>query len=274
VKFWKRKRKGAEGDNAQMSLIDHLRELRNRVIKCALVAVVGGAVSYAFYDQIYRFFTHPYCVSVHKLHRACKLYSFDPLSGFLLRMKVAGYGGLILAIPVILWQLWRFIMPGLYKNERRYSAAFVLSSTLLFAGGATLAYVTLPPMLRWLESNGGPVTYLSAADKYFWLSAIMMLAFGIGFEFPVLLVALQLVGILQPSVLAKHRRYALCGIVLAVAVLTPGGDPISLIALSAPLCVFYEGSILVGRIALRRRAKAAAAVATEAASAESLSADG
>ena len=129
MKFWKRKRKGAEGDNAQMSLIDHLRELRSRVIKCALVAIAGGAVSYAFYDQIYRFFTHPYCVSVHKLHRACKLYSFDPLSGFLLRMKVAGYGGLILAIPVILWQLWRFIMPGLYKNERRYSAAFVISST-------------------------------------------------------------------------------------------------------------------------------------------------
>jgi sec-independent protein translocase protein TatC len=259
VKFWKRKRRGAEGDNSQMSLIDHLRELRTRVIKCTLTVIVGGTVCYIFYDQIYRFFTHPYCVSVHKLHRRCLLYSFDPLSGFVLRMKVAGWGGFILAIPVILWQLWRFIMPGLYKNERRYSLAFVVSSTLLFVGGAALAYVTLPPMLRWLESNGGPVTYLSAADKYFWLSAIMMIAFGIGFEFPVLLVALQLVGILQPAVLAKHRRYALCGIVLAVAVLTPGGDPISLIALSIPLCVFYEASILVGRIANHRRAKALAA---------------
>jgi sec-independent protein translocase protein TatC len=260
VKLWRPRRKGAERDNAQMSLIDHLRELRGRVIKCALVVVVTGSLTYVFYDRIYRFFTHPYCVSVHKLHRSCKLYSFDPLSGFLLRMKVSGYGGMILALPFILWQLWRFIMPGLYKNERRYSVAFVLSSTVLFVGGAALAYITLPPMLRWLEGNGGPVTYLSAADKYFWLSAIMMVAFGIGFEFPVLLIALQLVGILQPNTLAKYRRYALCGIVLAVAVLTPGGDPISMTALSIPLCIFYEASIWIGRLVLRRRAKVAAAV--------------
>jgi sec-independent protein translocase protein TatC len=236
--------------------MDHLRELRNRVIKCALVVIAAGSVCYVFYDRIFRFVTHPFCKSVQGTKHACTLYSFDLLSGFLLRMKVAGYGGFILALPVILWQLWRFIMPGLYKNERRYSLAFVVSSMVLFVSGAALAYVTLPPMLRWLQGNGGPVTYLSAADKYFWLSALLMIAFGIGFEFPVILVALQLVGVLQPDVLAKHRRYAICGIALAVAVLTPGGDPISMTALTVPLCVFYEASIWIGRLANRRRNKA------------------
>lgn len=244
-----------------MSLVDHLRELRNRVVKCAVMVLLGGTVSYIFYNRIFKFFTHPYCQTMRDLHRSCKLFAFDPLSGFLLRMKVAGYGGFIIAIPVILWQLWRFIMPGLYKNERRYSIAFVVSSTLLFAFGAALAYLTLPPMLEWLFRNGGPVDYLSAADKYFWLSAILMLAFGIGFEFPVLLVALQLVGILKPEVLIRNWRYAVVGIVVAVVVLTPGGDPVSTIALTVPLVVFYGLSIVVGKVALRRRTKAEALTA-------------
>ncbi len=262
MKLWKRQRRGAEGNNAQMSLVDHLRELRNRLIKCSIAILIGGTLSYIFYDRIFRFFTHPYCKTMREMHKSCKLFAFDPVSGFLLRMKVAGYGGLVFAIPVILWQLWRFIMPGLYKNERRYSIAFVLSSTLLFVFGAVLAYFTLPPMLHWLFSNGGPVDYLSAADKYFWLSALLMIAFGIGFEFPVLLVSLELVGVLKPAQLAQYRRYAICGIVLAVAILTPGGDPISLISLSIPLVLFYELSILIGRIVLRRRSKAAASTST------------
>jgi sec-independent protein translocase protein TatC len=255
VKLRSRTPAGAEGDNAQMALMDHLRELRNRIIKCAVSIVFFGIICYLFYDQIFEFFTHPYCVSVEGTNQECTLYAFDILGGFLLRMKVAGIGGLVLSVPVILYQLWRFVVPGLYKNERRYTIMFVAGSSVLFAFGAVMAYYTLPPMITWLQGNGGPVTYVTAADKYFWLTALMVAAFGVGFEFPIVLIALQLVGVLEPSTLAGIRRQAACGIVIGVAVLTPGGDPISLLALSIPMYLFYELSILIGRIVVRRRQK-------------------
>lgn len=258
MKLRKRARSGAEGANAQMTLMDHLRELRNRILKSAVAVLVAAVAAYIFYDDIFRFFTGPYCESVKDTDRSCTLYSFDLLGGFLLRMKVALVGGVVLALPVILYQLWRFIVPGLYRNERRYTVAFVGSSLLLFSIGGVLAYYTLPAMIAWLQGNGGPVTYVTAADKYFWLTVLMVAAFGIGFEFPIVLVALQMVGILQPSTLAGVRRQALVGIVAAVAVLTPGGDPISLLALSVPMYVFYETSILIGRLMRRRERNASA----------------
>ena len=252
---------GAEGDNAQMALMDHLRELRNRMLKCVASILVFGIVCYVFNDQIFEFFTRPYCESVEGTDRECTLYAFDILGGFLLRMKVAAIGGLILSVPVILYQLWRFVVPGLYKNERRYTIVFVAGSSVLFAFGAVMAYYTLPAAISWLQGAGGPVTYVTAADKYFWLTALMVGAFGIGFEFPIVLIALQIVGVLEPQTLANVRRQAACGIVILVAVLTPGGDPISLLALSVPMYLFYELSILVGRLVVRRRKKHEAAAA-------------
>ena len=260
---WK-KSKGAETDGSHMSLIEHLVELRSRVTKCAAAVVVTGSVTYIVYERIFRFVTHPYCDAIRKSRQhasGCTLYGFSPLDGFALRMKVSGYGGLVLALPVILWQLWRFIMPGLYKNERRYTLVFVVSSTVLFIAGAVLAYETLPAMIAWLLDAGGPITTLSKAADYFWLSALMMGAFGLGFEFPLLLIALQLVGVLHNSALRKNRRYSLCAILLVVAVLTPGGDPISTIALAVPMYLFYEFSILFGRIFERRKMKQASVTA-------------
>jgi len=259
VKLRKKARVGAERDNAQMALMDHLRELRNRILKCAIAVLVTGVVAYIFYEQIFDFFTHPYCESVKETDRSCRLYSFDLLGGFVLRMKVALVAGLILSLPVILYQLWRFIVPGLYRNERRYTVGFVGSSLCLFSIGGVLAYHTLPTMIAWLQGNGGPVTYVAAADKYFWLTTLMVAAFGIGFEFPIVLVALQMVGVVEPSTLSEFRRHAVVGIVIAVAAITPGGDPISLLALSVPMYLFYEVSILIGRILKRRSSKAAAA---------------
>lgn len=252
MRLRRKARIGAEADNAQMALMDHLRELRNRILKCAIAVVVTGVVAYIFYEQIFEFFTHPYCESVRDTDRSCTLYSFDLLGGFVLRMKVALVGGIILSLPVILYQAWRFIVPGLYRNERRYSVAFVGTSLFLFSVGGVLAYYTLPKMIAWLQGNGGPVTYVTAADKYFWLTTLMVAAFGIGFEFPIVLVALQMVGIVEPSTLAGFRRQAVVGIIVAVAALTPGGDPVSLLALSVPMYVFYELSIVIGRVLKRR----------------------
>jgi len=257
---FRRAPKGAEATTSQMTLMDHLRELRNRIFKAVCAIVVIAVVAYFLYDPIFRFMTEPYCRSIEGTDRTCSFYLSDLLGGFLLRLKVSMYVGFIGALPVILWQLWRFIMPGLYKNERRYTITFVASSIVLFILGAALAYYTLPPMLSWLQDSGGPsnsITFIPSPDKYFWLSALMMLAFGVGFEFPLLLIALQIVGVIDYTQLARVRRYAAVGITAVVAVITPGGDPISLIVLSVPLYLFYEMSIVVGRLMGRSKNKKA-----------------
>jgi sec-independent protein translocase protein TatC len=257
--------RGAETDGAQMALMDHLRELRNRLVKCVLAIIVGMIICYFLYSWIYTILSKPYCISAEAVDEECQLFITDLLGGFVLRMKVAMYGGVLLALPVLLWQLWRFIVPGLYKNERRYTIAFVAVSMLLFAMGAVLAYYTLPAMLEWLRGASAPddtLVAIQTVDRYFWLTAMMMIGFGIGFEFPVLLVALQMVGVLDPKTLASFRRQAAVAIVAVVALITPGGDPISLVVLSVPMYLFYEISILAGRLILRRRRKAEAAAAT------------
>jgi sec-independent protein translocase protein TatC len=242
--------------------MDHLRELRNRLIKIVACIAVLTVAAYFLYDPIFRFFTHPYCQTLEGTAKECRFYLTDFVAGFTLRMKVAAYIGMIASLPVILWHLWKFIMPGLYKNERRYTIAFVASSIFLFALGAALAYLTIPEAIKWLSDAAGPaqrITEIPSPDRYFWFSALMMVGFGIGFEFPLLLVALQLVGVLDNHTLRRLRRHAAVIITIAVAVLTPGGDPISLLVLSVPMYLFYEMSILYGRLWHRRRRRKEAA---------------
>lgn len=261
----KRRPKGAEAAEAsQMSLMDHLRELRSRLIKVVLSIAVLSVAAYFLYHPIFRFFTNPYCRSLEDAEE-CRFYLTDIVAGFALRMKVAGYAGMLGSLPVILWQLWRFIMPGLYKNERRYTVAFVGSSLLLFALGAGLAYWTIPEAIKWLTDAAGPadqIAEIPSPDRYFWFTALMMVAFGVGFEFPLLLVALQMVGVLDNQTLRRLRRHAAVVITAVVAVLTPGGDPISLIVLSIPMYLFYELAILLGWLFQRRRRPTSSTVAS------------
>ena len=242
-----------------MSLMDHLRELRNRLFKMALAVLVCGVVVFFFYEQVYDFATRPYCKAIgDSAQDTCKLLFLDLTSPFALKLRISTYVGILLALPVIFWQLWRFIAPGLYKSEKRYAVVFVVSSVILFGLGAALAYYSLPSIFEWLINQAGDAEIQSQAEKYFSLLALMVAAFGLSFEFPLLLIDLQLVGILKPAQLAKVRRQAICGIVFVVAIVTPGGDPISLFALSIPLCLFYEASIWIARLMLGRRAKATA----------------
>jgi len=250
-------------DDARMSLVEHLTELRDRAIKVVLAVVVGMLVAFFLYDAIFEILLDPYekIANSRTSLTGGKLLQVDPLEGFGIRMKLAAYGGIAIAMPVILWQIWRFVTPGLYEHERRYAIPFVVSALVLFTMGAGLAYYTLPRALEFLVDIGGSDNFVTAfaPGKYFTLITYMMLAFGIGFEFPILLIFLQMAGILSSQALRRGRRYAIVGICVLVAVITPSGDPISMLMLSVPMVVFYEVSILIGRVIERRRAAGAPA---------------
>jgi sec-independent protein translocase protein TatC len=245
-----------DGHGGQMTLMDHLAELRSRLIKSIVAILAGAVVAWILYPEILDVLVRPLCDIVPP--DECRLVLTDPVQGLSTRMRVAGYGGVALAMPVILWQLWRFVTPGLYAREKRLAIPFVGSALLLFFLGAGLAYWTLPRALEFLIIVGGDLEPFFTPDKYIQLVTYMMLAFGIGFEFPILLIFLQMAGILSTEQLRSWRRYAIVGIVVMVAVITPSGDPISLAALSVPMYLFYEASILIGGIIVGRRRKAEA----------------
>jgi sec-independent protein translocase protein TatC len=233
-----------------MTLGEHLAELRRRVVLCAFAFAIGSVVAFIVYPSILHFLQAPYC-RVAGAHR-CQLYVTAPLDGLSLRVKLATYGGLFLASPVILWELWRFITPGLHRNEKRYAIPFVVSSIVLFAFGAFLAFVSFPHALQFLGSIGGPsLQQIYNPNSYLGLLVALMAVFGLTFEFPVLLVSLELVGVVTPQKLSSWRRWAIVLIVVFAAVITPSGDPFSMLALAVPMYVFYEVSIVIGKV-LRR----------------------
>jgi sec-independent protein translocase protein TatC len=240
-----------------MPIIEHLRELRVRIVRSLLAVVVGTIVILAAYDPVKRFLTQPYrnlCSTNPDFNCDGSLFALGPLDGFSARMKVAAYGGLILALPVLLWQIWQFVVPALSKKEKRYAVPFITSSIVLFAAGGTLAYWTLDKALEFLISwSGSDVNQAYQITKYISLVTFMMLAFGVGFLSPVLLVFLQLANILQPKTLLKQWRIAIMLIFVGAAIITPSGDPFTLMALSGPLTILYLLSILVGWLLVRRR---------------------
>ena len=240
-----------------MPIMEHLRELRSRIIRCALAIAVGMMVLLATYNPVKDFITKPYrdlCRERPDFKCDGSLFSLGPLDGFSARMRICAYGGLVLALPVIMWQIWRFIVPALSKKERTYAIPFIASSVLLFSVGCYLAYWTLDKALEFLISwSGTDVTQAYQVTKYVSLVVMMMLAFGVGFLSPVLLVFLQLAGAIRPHTLLKQWRYAIMGIFVSAAVITPSGDPISMLALAVPLSVLYLVAILVGWLLTRRR---------------------
>lgn len=241
--------------DGRMSLMEHLVELRMRLIRCAIAIAIGSALGWMAYNPVLHFLRQPLEDLAKSPNVSDQLLVLDPLEGFMLRLKMSTYIGLAIAMPFLLWQLWRFVSPGLYQNERRYATAFVVSASLLFTLGALIAYLTLPQALSFLQTVGGDdLFYQYSPQKYLTLIVYMMLAFGIGFEFPILLVFLQLVGVLTPTQLRQFRRFGIVIIFVIAAVITPSADPISLFALSIPMVLFYEISIVIGRVIVGRRA--------------------
>jgi len=236
-----------------MTLLEHLAELRHRVIVCAITIFVGAVVVYFLYDHVLAYFLHPYCQILRQNHRSspggCTLYVQDPIDQLTIRIKVAFFGGIGIALPVTLFQLWRFITPGLNPNEKKYAVPFVVSSCILFALGAAVALFTFPLALRFFHAVGGKnIGTIYAPDPYLRLVMLMIVAYGVAFEFPVLLVALQLAGAVTSAKLRSWRRGAIVVVTLFSAIFTPSSDPVSMFAMAIPMYVFYEGAIVVGRV--------------------------
>jgi sec-independent protein translocase protein TatC len=234
-----------------MTLGEHLAELRRRLIISICAVAVGAVVTYAFYGDILTILQHPYCLARAGTphHGQCNFVVTQPLQGFALRLNVSAYGGILIAIPVLFYQLWRFVTPGLKANEKKYALPFTCATALLFAAGAATAYLAFPHALRFLISVSGPhITEMISPNSYVTLILLLMVAFGATFEFPVLLVGLEIAGVLTPAKLSKVRRWAIIGMVAFAAIVTPSSDPFSMLALAVPLLIFYEASIIIGRM--------------------------
>jgi sec-independent protein translocase protein TatC len=243
-------------EEGRMTIWEHLAELRSRLIKVIVAVMIGMVVGWFLYPVVLDILLAPY----RDINPDAQLFVIDPLELFTVRLQIAAYIGIALAMPVILWQVWRFVTPGLYPHEKKYAVPFVASSLVLFTLGAALAYWALTPALEFLLGLGGDnIEEIFSQQKYLALTTYMMLAFGAGFEVPVLLVALQMIGVLTPRQLLGFWRMAIVIIAVAAAVITPSGDPVTMLALVVPMTLLYFGAIGIGFLFNWRRSRRDAA---------------
>ena len=244
MRLWRRAKVEHTGT---MPLVDHLMELRRRILISISAVFVCSVIVFIFYNRVLHFLSEPY-----EQVTGRNLIVTDPLAPLMVRLKISGYGGLALSIPIIMWEIWRFIVPGLHKRERRYGVWFAVSAVLLFLLGCVVAWFTLTKALDFLLHIGGSsLTPLIDANKYLTLVMLMFAAFGVAFEFPLLLVFLMLVGVLNTQQLRHSRRWAAVGISVFAAVITPSADPFSMLFMAIPMYIFYELSIVIGRVMKR-----------------------
>jgi sec-independent protein translocase protein TatC len=245
----------------RMPLIEHLRELRNRLVKAALALILAMVIGFVFFHPIWQFVTHPFCSASINGRTGCKTVGdqlvvtgvFDP---FMLRVKVAFFVGLILASPVWLYQIWAFIAPGLYRREKKWAYLFVAIAAPLFATGAVLAYFVMSRGLKYLLGlSPKGVLVLPSIDTYLSYFQGMILGFGLAFELPLALVLLNMAHILTHARFAKWRRLMLFGAFLFAGIANPSPDPISMLLLAVPCVILVEVAEVVIYFNDRRRAR-------------------
>jgi sec-independent protein translocase protein TatC len=242
-KIWRK----AIGSDEKLPFTDHLDELRHRLIISAVGIGLGFAVSYGFSQQLLLLLQRP---------MPTRLVFIAPTEAFFVNLKVAFYAGLFLSIPLILFQVWKFVAPGLYEHERQYSFPFLIISTGLFLIGAVFAYVVILPItLHFLIAQGGELwTPNITLSNYLSFCMQLILAAGLIFQFPVLMYFLAKVGVVTPAFLVKNRKYALLVAFTIAAILTPP-DVFSQVLLAIPLFLLFEVSIFVAkRVASGREA--------------------
>ncbi|TAL70248.1 MAG: twin-arginine translocase subunit TatC [Bacteroidetes bacterium] len=240
-----------EQDESQeeMGFLGHLQELRKRVILAMVGIIIGCIISGVFINQLMDWILLKPATSVHM-----NLQNLRPFGQAFLYFKVIFVVGIIIAIPFILYQLWKFIAPGLYLRERKWVSKITFFTSLCFFSGVVFAYfVMIPTMLKFAASFGSSdIKNIIDINEYFSFLSLMLLASGIVFEMPMISYVLSRVGILSPRFLRKYRRHSIVVILIIAAVLTPTPDPINQLIFAMPLFVLYELSILISKIAEKR----------------------
>jgi sec-independent protein translocase protein TatC len=252
------RRRSEPNPEGSMSLVDHLSELRHRLIISIAAICVGGVIGWFLFDAVIDLLLNPYCDywrTVPLAKRAtpdCALFFSGALEPILIKLKLVLFLGLFFALPVVLYQLWSFIVPGLTKRERKMAIPFVVSSVLLFVLGALVAYWTLPKALNFLLGFAGQeFAPLLTGDRYLTFVMLVALSFGLAFEFPIVLLFLLLAGAVTTRQLRDWRRGAILGIAVFAAIITPSSDPYTMLAMTIPMVLFYEAAIIVGRLLKR-----------------------
>jgi sec-independent protein translocase protein TatC len=233
----------------EMSFLEHLEELRWRIIYSLIGIVVGTILAWIFID-----FLVDYILLKPAKDSGADLQNLKPFGQLFLYVQVAIMIGIILSIPNIFYQFWRFISPALKKTEKKYIFAIVIFSSICFLSGISFAYfVMLPLALKFAAQFGSEaIKNQFAIDEYMSIIISVMLAAGVVFELPMVSFFLSKLGILKPSFMQKYRRHAIIVILILAAFLTPGADPVSQIILAAPLVVLYEISIFISKISQRK----------------------
>ncbi|WP_236008532.1 twin-arginine translocase subunit TatC [Actinomadura physcomitrii] len=244
--------------DGRMPLMDHLRELRNRLIKAILGLVAGGVVAWLLFDPIWKFLQKPYTriPQEHCLGGECDLVVHGIFDGFFVHLKVALIVGAVLSSPIWLYQIWAFVAPGLYRRERRWTYTFMGAAVPLFLAGAALAYLTMDKGLKiFIGLAPGDTKVLVGIQDYLGYAQAMLLIFGLTFELPLFVVMLNLAGVLTHERIRKSRRLLVFGVFLFAAVATPSQDPFTMLALALPTVVLFEIAEVLAFFHDRRKAR-------------------
>ncbi len=236
----------------KLPLTDHLEELRWRVVKCLLAISVGFVASYAFSEKIFNFLASPL---IEVMPKGSHLIYTSLPEAFFTYMKVSFFVGLLASAPVIFYQLWKFIMPGLYERERRYVVPFVIVATLFFAMGVSFGFFVVFPVgfKFFLGYSNESIMAFPSMREYLGFAMKFLLAFGVTFELPVVMFFLAKTGIVNAKVLRKNRKYAVLIVAIVAAVLTPGPDVLSQLLLGVPILILYEISIWVTYLVRKKK---------------------
>jgi sec-independent protein translocase protein TatC len=250
-------------EDARMTFLEHLEELRTRLIRSLVAIGLGTLIGVYYSPQIFRILMAPVLAALPEGAR--KLHPTAVMEKFTVYLKVGLYAGIFIAAPYVLYQLWRFVAPALYNREKRYVTPFVLTGTAFFLGGALFCYfVILPPALTYLIGIGVAddasfIEPLLSMREQLGFVLALELAFGVIFELPVILTVLSMLGLVSARFLAERRRYAILINTILAAILTPTGDPLNLALMAVPMCLMYEVGIVGARIFGKRDAQVPAA---------------